>query len=79
MLQTETNTAAMERRVLRAAHAILRCPRLQADFEHGQWWITDLRTGAQWSCVDAEGPGTVNGLDFEQVTEGDEETEGDED
>lgn len=46
--------------------------RVSADFEHGQWWITDLDTGAQWSVVDAEGKRAVDGFDFEQVTEGEE-------
>jgi len=71
-LKTETNTPAMERRVLRAARAagLGGRGRLSADFEHGQWWITNLRTGAQWSAVDAEP--TPYGFDFEQVTRGDE-------
>lgn len=36
-------------------------------FEHGQLWITHI-DGAQWSVEDAEGPGTINGFDFEQVS-----------
>lgn len=71
MLNTETNTPTMERRILRAARAHLGHRRLEADFEHGQWWITDCRTGAQWSVCDATGPGSTEGFDFEQVTEGD--------
>ena len=71
-LLTETNTQAVERRVLRAARAILGPHRFHADFEHGQWWITRLSTGAQWSVVDAEGGRAVDGFDFEQVTDGDE-------
>jgi hypothetical protein len=43
--------------------------RPQADFEHGQWWITDLESGAQWSVVDATGGRSVDGFDFEPVTE----------
>lgn len=72
MLITETNTPAVKRRVLRAARVRLGRARYQADFEHGQWWITNLTTGAQWSVVDCE---TVDGtpyLDFEQVTQGEE-------
>ena len=77
MLMTETNTQAMCRRVLRAAKARLGSGRYQADFEHGQWWVTKLSTGAQWSVVDCEGPvsfGCKKGvyLDFEQVSEGEE-------
>lgn len=73
MLKTETNSRAMERRIRSAARAILGHRRLQADFEHGQWWVTDLRSGAQWSVVDASGGGSVDGFDFEQVTRGAEE------
>lgn len=74
MLKTEMNTRAMERRILVAAGAILGNRRsLSADFEHGQWWVTNRRTGAQWSVVDAVGGRAVNGFDFEQVTQGDED------
>lgn len=72
-LKTETNTPRMEKRVLVAAEFALKRTRLCADFEHGQWWITDLDTGAQWSVVDAEGKRCVDGFDFEQVTRGEEE------
>ena len=73
MLQTETQTVAMERRVYHAARTMLGTRRsLRADFEHGQWWITDRTTGAQWSVIDAEGAQSVDGFDFERVTEGDE-------
>jgi len=41
---------------------------LQVDWEHGQWWVTNRYTGAQWSVVE-----TTRGLDFEQVTQGDED------
>lgn len=43
------------------------------DFEHGQWWVTCRETGCQWSVVDAEGGASVDGFDFEVVTEGSEE------
>jgi len=39
---------------------------LQIDFEHGQWFITHLPTGAQWSVNDSS-----DGFDFEQISEGD--------
>lgn len=70
MLDCETNTAKMARRVSGAARKQLKLRRLQVDFEHGQWWVTDLRSGAQWSVTDAN---TTSGFDFEQVTEGDRE------
>ena len=69
MLKTETNTRRMGARVKRAAVQVLRITRINADFEHGQWWITDTRTGAQWSVVDAIGGRSFDGFDFEQVTE----------
>lgn len=74
MLNCETNTPAMERRVLKAARARLgrRGRRMAAHFEHGQWWVTELQTGAQWSVVDCEGPAGFY-FDFEQVSRGDRE------
>jgi hypothetical protein len=43
---------------------------LQAHFEHNQWWVTDLATGAAWSVHLCSGPEAVS---FEQVSEGDRE------
>jgi hypothetical protein len=75
-LKTEMNTLAMEERILRAAHTVLApMTNLCADFEHGQWWITARDTGAQWSVVDASGGRSVDGFDFEEVTEGEEDLE----
>lgn len=74
MLKTETNTQTMDRRVLRAAKERLgKKHSLVSWFEHGQWWIEDKVSGAQWSVVDAEGGTSVDGFDFEQVTQGDED------
>lgn len=70
-LMTETNTPAIYRRVLRAAKVRLGKGRYQAGFEHGQWWVTELGTGAQWSVVDCQKDG-IDYLDFEQVTQGDD-------
>ena len=72
MLKTETNTRPMMLKILHAARISLRKRGFCADFEHGQWWITHKKSGAQWSVVDAEGGPAVNGFDFEQVTEGEE-------
>lgn len=72
-LMTETNTPAMERRVLRAARFRLGKRRFQTDFEHGQWWVTELGTGAQWSVVDCQTQDGVDYLDFEQVSRGENE------
>lgn len=81
-MMTETNTQAMRRKVLSAAKYRLGSGRYQADFEHGQWWVTRLGDGAQWSVVDCRGPAAgvgfsaqtkmVDYLDFEQVTEGEQ-------
>ena len=69
-LLTETNTRAVSRLVLAAARSILGKRRhLSADFEHGQWWITDLDTGRQWSVCDDT---SAHGVCFEQVSAGDE-------
>jgi hypothetical protein len=41
-------------------------------FEHGQLWIIG-QNGAQFSVVDAKGGPSVDGFDFEQVTDADED------
>lgn len=69
MLKTETDTPAMEKRVLRDAYTVLGKRNLRAYFEHGQWWITHTPSGAQWAVND-----TLIGLfDFEQVSPGEDE------
>lgn len=67
-LQCETNTSAVEARIRRHFAAWSRIPTrdFHLDFEHGQWWVTARRTGAQWSVCDAiPGP-----FCYEQVSEG---------
>jgi len=46
-------------------------PNLDAFFEHGHWWVHDVESSACWSVVDCEGPDCPDGVDFEQVTDGD--------
>jgi hypothetical protein len=58
--------------VLRAAKKHLKTRRAESHFEHGQWWIT-CPSGAIYSVCDAEGLGTTDGFDFEEVTSGTEE------
>ena len=74
MLKTETNTRAMGDRVVSVARKVLKRRNLASFFEHGQWWVEHIPSGAQWSVVDAgnreQGP---DGFGFEQVTEGEEE------
>lgn len=70
------NTPKMEKRILDAADASsevgsLHSTSLTADFEHGRWFVTCLPCGAQWSVVDAVGGRSVDGFDFERITEGD--------
>jgi hypothetical protein len=43
------------------------------DFEHGQWFVTELRTGRQWSVVDCETALGEEYFDFEEVSCGDDE------
>jgi len=69
MLKTEQSTRAMGRRVEKAARKYFHQRNgVSSFFEHGQWWI-ELRDGAQYSVVDAEGGPAIDGFDFEQVTE----------
>lgn len=72
MLECERNDPEVCVAILGAAAAFLDLPEweLQADYEHGQWWVTHLPTGAQWSACDAETRDVVCGFIFEQVTIG---------
>ncbi len=45
-------------------------PKIEEVYEHGQWWVKDSFSGATWSVVDAEGGDSVDGVSFEQVSEG---------
>jgi hypothetical protein len=66
-LRCETNTAEVEYDVVLSFDlAVDGIHYPQADFEHGQWFITCLDCGGQWSAVDAGA-----GYDFERVTDGD--------
>ena len=68
MKNTEQNTPVMGKRITTAAHKHFGSTGNNAVFEHGQWWIT-RRDGSQYAVIDAEGPGTTDGFDFEMVTE----------
>jgi hypothetical protein len=73
MLKCETNTFVMSDRIMAAAFQFFGPGRFFcSDFEHGHWWITELSNGAQYSVMDASGPGTMDGFSFELVTEGEE-------
>jgi hypothetical protein len=67
-LLTEMNLRSVENSVRDCARFTLSIParHLRSFFEHGQWWVEDARSGAQWSVCDSE-PGPFC---FEQVTRG---------
>lgn len=72
MLDTEQNTPQMRKKIEAAVRK--KFPRKKGSdvfFEHGHWWV-QFTDGSQYDVVDAEGPGTINGFDFEIVTEPDE-------
>lgn len=79
-LRTETNTPEMGERIEWDALEALedhagdeeRNP-FRAFFEHGQWWVENIHTGAQWSVNDAETQTGHKYFDYEQVTQGDED------
>lgn len=77
MLNCERHTVTMERRVRSAARraGIINTRNGSTWFEHGQWFVENVRSGAQWSVHDsegAEGVHTFDGFCFEQVTRGEE-------
>lgn len=68
----EKNTQQARALILRAYHAQYGARKVLAVYEHGQWWVTQPSTGAQWAVNDAEGPGSTGGFCFEQVSAGEE-------
>jgi len=72
-MNTEQNTSDMKANVLRAARLrFSNSPGIQLAYEHGQWWATVFPTYGEpdeqiYSVVDASGPGSINGFDFEEV------------
>lgn len=76
MLKTENLTPAVGNSIVVAAraHDVTSRHHINYDgvfFEHGQWWLGCSVCGCQWSVVDAEGGQSVDGFDFEEVSEGD--------
>lgn len=71
----ETDNDRAEGQVKQAAseHLDIALGDIQTDFEHGQWWVTQLTTGAQWSVFDTVCVRGCEDLGFEQVTKGDGE------
>lgn len=73
MLKCETNTPDVDNEVREAFEASPRAThhgtRIDTFFEHGQWFVTCLPCGAQWSVHDA----TPGDFWFEMVTAGDDD------
>jgi ribosomal protein S27E len=73
-LECQTDTPEVEGRVLEAFKAMEGTYHQNPEtvFEHDQWYVNCKTCGAQWSVNDAEGPGSIDGFCFEQISEGDE-------
>lgn len=76
MLKCEKNTPAIEKEVLTAARKCFKGypiedNRIFTMFEHGQWWVRffdkQKERDRTYSVCDAEGIGTFDGFDFEEV------------
>lgn len=66
-LITSQDTRAAERAVRSAAAQRFGRGKTWVFYEHGQWWAEVRSSGAQYSAID-----TNYGIDFEQVSEGEE-------
>lgn len=76
MLKCEKNTPAIEKEVLTAARKCFKGypiedNRIFTMFEHGQWWVRFFDKQEErdrtYSVCDAEGIGTFDSFDFEEV------------
>lgn len=69
MLKCETNTCEIKKRIKKAFKE-LKGNCTDIFFEHGQWFVFQRQTEKDkyWSVVDAEGPKTFNGFDFEELS-----------
>lgn len=74
-LPSQRNTHTVKNLILKAARVRFKTRKgLHAFFEHGHWWlrvqkfdrhgVEDVET---YDVVDAEGPGSIYGFDFEEV------------
>lgn len=64
-LKSDQNNKRIEKRVRAAATEFGNGRPNDVFFEHGHWWV---RWGPKnFSVVDAEGPGSVDGFGFEEV------------
>lgn len=78
MLNCETNTPAMEKKIVTAAKKTFKLKqypiennRIFTIFEHGQWWVRffdeEECVDRTFSVNDAEGEGIIGEFDFEEV------------
>lgn len=65
-LKTEDNTPETESEILEAADCKFGTEDVQAFFEHGQWFLYNIKEDQYYSVVDAF-PGIANELDFEEI------------
>ncbi len=76
-LQSTVNDQETEERIFNAFlasnHATDDEKFYESFYEHDQWWILHKPSGRTWSVVDAEGGSSIDGFDFELITEGEEE------
>jgi len=71
-LISTVNTTTIDRRIRSAARKRFHYRTgIQTFFEHGQWWLVINRPNfsRSYSVVDAEGPGSIDGFDFELIEE----------
>ena len=72
-LNCETNTPIMMNRIKRAWREQKRMRgAVSLVFEHGQWWVQHVVTGAAWSVNDAVLTSGVHTFSFEQVSQGED-------
>lgn len=76
MLRSDMNTPAMEKKILTASKECFKYypvdgNRIFTIFEHGHWWVrfydNEEERDRTFSVCDAEGIGTFNGFDFEEI------------
>lgn len=75
-LKTEINTPEMRTRVHKAflaGYFLADGECIEPIFEHGQWYIVNVASGAVWSACDGEGGPAIDGFVFEEIDKGDEE------
>jgi hypothetical protein len=76
MLKCENNSPKIEKEVLKGAKECFKNydiedNRINAIFDHGHWWVRFFDNSEEiertFSVIDAEGIGTYNGFDYEEV------------